>query len=161
MTGSKCIISMCDIQITTGFAILISGFIMAQPSSAEPLNAWHWDIVVSLAWFSAITHLAGLSVLRNHINQRPWIQRIRSVSMVLLGVMLMAAYTPTAFFNWSASLDGGPDKTCATQLSPAICYFSFRRGLFLWNKVRLKIPGMEWGNAPEYVTGTKQWKQWF
>lgn len=153
MTGSKCIISMCDIQITTGFAILISGFIMAQPSSAEPLNAWHWEIVVSLAWFSTITHLAGLSVFRRHTSERPWIQWIRLVSMVSLGVALMVAYIPTGFFNWSASLYGGPDKTCATQMSPAICYFSIRRGLILWNRARLSIQGL-YTNYTAFAIGT-------
>ncbi|KAF6826262.1 hypothetical protein CMUS01_09504 [Colletotrichum musicola] len=52
---------MSDIQIITGLAILISAFHGLERS----LSGYHWQIIIYTAWFSAVTHLAALTHLRN------------------------------------------------------------------------------------------------
>ncbi|KAK0742978.1 hypothetical protein B0T18DRAFT_447808 [Schizothecium vesticola] len=64
---NKCIIMFADIQIVTGIAILIGGY------STLPcgISAYHWQLVVDLAWFSSVTHLAALTFLRRYLHNRP------------------------------------------------------------------------------------------
>lgn len=124
---NQCILSMCDIQIMTGFALLSCGFTLAF-SASEPLASYHWFLIVCLAWFSAITHLAGLSILRTYLDCRPRVKATRIVLMFLLLVCLIIALIPTGFFNWHQM------KSVAAPQSPAICFFDISAAMKLWNR---------------------------
>jgi hypothetical protein len=56
---------MSDLQIVTGFSILISGHVQLESG----LAAYQWQFIVELAWFSCLTHLACLTLLRNHLSR--------------------------------------------------------------------------------------------
>lgn len=134
---------MCDIQLFNGFGILISGFI----SMKCGLQAYHWQNLVYLAWFSSVTHLSGLTVLKQYLHQHPSQAYIRYGLMMTLLIILITAIIPTGFFNWlevSFNLEASESSMCpfewvtfrnlslivtgANESSPAICYFGIRSG---------------------------------
>ncbi|ROW03022.1 hypothetical protein VMCG_05817 [Cytospora schulzeri] len=132
------IVSMCDIQLFNGLGILVSGFISIKCG----LQAYHWQILVYLAWFSSVTHLSCLTVLRRYLGRRPTETYIRYTLMVILLIVLMVAAVPTGFFNWFSvegetwdwedgcrrTMDGTTLATAAIQSSPAICFLDIELG---------------------------------
>lgn len=58
---------MSDLQILTGISILISGYAQLECG----LSCYHWQVLVYLAWFSSLTHLSCLTLLRNYLCQSP------------------------------------------------------------------------------------------
>lgn len=107
LTVWKCVLNMSDLQIITGLSILISGFIQLRCG----LSAYHWQIMVYLAWFSSITHLCCLTFLRNYLFNHPGQRLWRLISMFIIIIMLVVALVPTGYFDWSS------------PASYAICYF--------------------------------------
>lgn len=87
---------MSDIQIITGVSILVSGAAQLE----QGLSCYQWQVVVYLAWFSSMTHLAGLTLLRNYLYHRPAERAWRLFSMLVLVVMLVFALVPTANYQW-------------------------------------------------------------
>lgn len=83
---------MSDVQIITGSAILISGFATLN----HEMTAYHWQIIVYLAWFSSLTHLAILTFLRRYLYQHRITRSWRLIAMLLLVAGLVAALLPTA-----------------------------------------------------------------
>ncbi|KAA8566165.1 hypothetical protein EYC84_008767 [Monilinia fructicola] len=76
------IMVLSDQQIVTGLAILIAGY--AQLSCS--IDAYHWQIMASLAWFSSVTHLTTLTLLQDYLKQRPAL-RILRVFWLLVAVL--------------------------------------------------------------------------
>jgi len=95
----QAILSMCDIQILTGIGILLSGYI----GLSCYISAYHWQLAVYLAWFSNITHVACLTVLRGYLHLHAWERNIRMVCMATLCVALIISMAPTAYFAWADS----------------------------------------------------------
>ncbi|KAF0320785.1 hypothetical protein GQ607_012019, partial [Colletotrichum asianum] len=91
--------------VITGLGILITGYILLPCG----IDAYHWQLAVYLAWFSAVTHLSGLTVLRTHLNKYIWAKYVRYGLMLSLLVLLVVGMVPTGLFS---------------DLSkPALCYF--------------------------------------
>ncbi|KAI8715813.1 hypothetical protein NCS52_01089700 [Fusarium sp. LHS14.1] len=113
-TLNKCVIMYSDIQIFTGLAIMISGYIALSCG----LQSYHWQLTVYLVWLSSLTHLAALSFLRNHLANHPhqlvWRVIAMFIIMVIM-VLLEVAVGLAGHFNWSE----GPSK--ASDF--AVCYF--------------------------------------
>ncbi|KAK1841519.1 hypothetical protein CCHR01_15849 [Colletotrichum chrysophilum] len=127
--SGNCIASMCDIQSITGISILTGGYLCLNQS----LSAHHWVLIVNLAWFSSITHLSGLTMLRRHFQNNPLERLIRMILMFTLLIMLIAAMIPTRFFNWELFSGYGRDQpSAARRHSPAICFFSATCGRELY-----------------------------
>ena len=89
-------ITLSDQQIVTGIAILASGYSQLNCG----LSAYHWQMVVYLAWFSSLTHLTTLSFLRGHIGNNKRILFLRLSLMVILALMLSIAFLPTGSDYW-------------------------------------------------------------
>lgn len=102
------IILLCDIQIVTGIGILLSGYMLLKCG----LDACHWQIVVYLAWFSTVTHLSGLNILRKLLKTTLWAKYVRVFLMLVLLVLVIVGLLPTGFFNSD------------NFSSQAICYFN-------------------------------------
>ncbi len=102
-----------DQQAVTGIALLASGY--AQLKSG--IDCYHWIIVVYLAWFSSLTHLTTLTVLRQYFRENHHARSWRAVVMFITVVMLGAALLPTGDNQWFS----GPFDPAASI--PAICYF--------------------------------------
>src|SRR5262245_30221215 len=86
---------MSDIQIWTGLSILISGF--SQLSCG--ISSYHWLLLVCLAWFSSLTQLACLTMLRNYLYNRPAERIWRLCAMGVFAVLLIVAYIPAGHFG--------------------------------------------------------------
>ncbi|KAJ4111367.1 hypothetical protein NW768_011946 [Fusarium equiseti] len=110
------ILGMCDIQFVTGLGILISGFI----DLPKGISAYHFLLVTHLAWFSNLTHICGLTVLRKYFHTRPIEKLIRIICMAILAIMLLVAIGPTLFFNWAHHPDEGTASLAGTG---AICFY--------------------------------------
>lgn len=82
-----------DQQVVTGIGVLIAGFTQLQWGIAS----YHWVNIVNLAWFSAMTHLLTLSVMRHEIQSRKTIRLIRVVGMGVLVVLLLCAQAPIGY----------------------------------------------------------------
>lgn len=90
---------MSDLQIVTGFAILLSGFAQLQCG----LEALKWRAILNLAWFSCLTHLSCLTMLRGclyaHTFERLW----RLFTMGALATLLAIGLLFTANAKWDRS----------------------------------------------------------
>ena len=106
------VLMFSDIQVITGMAILLCGYTQL----ADGLDSYHWVMVVNLAWFSSLTHLATLSSLRSYFRARPSMAVCRAVFMGVVLVMLVVSYGTTGYISQFGS---------RVQLSwPAQCLFS-------------------------------------
>ncbi|KAF5547483.1 hypothetical protein FPHYL_10223 [Fusarium phyllophilum] len=108
---NKCVIALSDIQIFTGISILVSGYIALFCG----LSAYHWQLIVYLAWLANITHLATLSFLRNYFANRPVKLLWRVVLMFAMLLLLSIAVGLTGHFDWEGGLQKPADF--------AVCYF--------------------------------------
>ncbi|KAL1841760.1 hypothetical protein VTJ49DRAFT_6598 [Mycothermus thermophilus] len=116
-------ITMCDTQIITGLAILICGFI----DLGTGISAYHFFLIGLVAWFSNLTHTAGLTLLRQYLHHRPLEKLVRLLSMWALFLMLLVAIVPTVYFNWASSRE---KVSVALPGSPAICLYSPSHAMF-------------------------------
>lgn len=110
---------MSDVQLATGIAILVSGYSQLHCG----LSCYHWKVVGRLAWFSSLTHLSCLTLLRNylhnHLAERQW----RILFMFILIVMLVIAMVPTGNYTWFLYYEINHPQPS----DYAICYFSIIR----------------------------------
>ncbi|KAJ5177784.1 uncharacterized protein N7500_000483 [Penicillium coprophilum] len=117
----ECIIAMSDLQIVTGLSILISGYAQLH----RGLSSYHWMVIVDLAWFSSLTHLACLTILRNylynHSRQRMW----RLLCMAVLVILLTVALSFTGGYDWTSGyLDYLDIQGVLSIIDPAMCHLS-------------------------------------
>lgn len=85
----------------SGLAILISGF--AQLRSG--LATYYWIIVVQLAWFSCLTHLCCLTLLRNHLYNNAIERGWRLVAMATLAILDVVGLGFTGDYHWAFCSD--------------------------------------------------------
>lgn len=121
---------MSDLQIVTGLAIILSGFAQFQCG----LAALKWRVILDLAWFSCLTHLSCLTVLRRHLHAHTFQRVWRLIAMGVLAAILAAGLIITANHRWlllsedtkatpaiciaGCSLEPGPNKTWVESLEP-------------------------------------------
>ncbi|KAI1136094.1 hypothetical protein F5Y05DRAFT_415693 [Hypoxylon sp. FL0543] len=110
------LLGVCDIQVITGIGVLASGFF----SLSCGLSAYHWRMIVSLAWFSSVIHLAGLVILRKLLRAHPWKRSIRFGLMFILLAGLVVALVPTGYFTWEEP------GSVSSMADPAVCYLDAR-----------------------------------
>ena len=122
---------MTDLQLLTGICILVTGFVSLKCG----MSAYHWRMVVYLAWFSSLAHLSGLVAVRSLVRS-PWEIYLRlGVSMVFL-TMLMVATIPVSFFDWADPMIGWRNGTSTVSPgSPAACYFDLTFAPKVHNKL--------------------------
>ena len=111
------VLMFSDQQLVTGIAILVSGY--AQLPCG--LSSYHWQMIVYLAWFSSLTHLTTLTVLRQYFRKNPAARLWRAVLMLLMVTLLGIALLPTGDSWWLGGLSAdGYDEVAEL---PALCYF--------------------------------------
>lgn len=111
------VLMLSDTQVFTGLAILICGYTQL----TKGLDAYHWETVVDLAWFSSLSHLATLSSLRNYFRSRRIMACCRAGLMGVVLVMLCVSYGTIGYLPQS---QGTGNITFASW--PAKCLFSPR-----------------------------------
>lgn len=113
----KCILSMSDIQIVTGLSVLISGYSQLHCG----LSTFYWQIIVCLAWFSTLTHLSCLTLLRNHLYNHTLERGWRLCAMAVLASLLTIGLAFTGNYGWavgqgSAAPDLGDFAVCFLRI---------------------------------------------
>ncbi|KAL8641843.1 MAG: hypothetical protein Q9226_008578, partial [Calogaya cf. arnoldii] len=131
-----------DTQIVTSVAIILSGYIQLPCG----LSAYHWEMIVDLAWFSALTHLTALTSLRHYFRRRPamaiWRVIFMGVTLILLGSALYPVGYIPQYYDELEQPFNDPDQTYPTPIhteaaftgllsSPAICLMNSRRRIEL------------------------------
>lgn len=89
---------MCDIQVISGIALLVSG-LLSLPEANGPITGSDWQMIVYLAWFSATTHLAGLSTLRGYFIRNRHGRSVRVALMFILVALLVTALVPAGLLR--------------------------------------------------------------
>lgn len=82
-----------DTQVVTSIAIVLSAYVQLPCG----LSVYHWEMIVDLAWFSALTHLATLTSLRHYFRRRPAMAVSRVILMGITLVLLVSALGPTGY----------------------------------------------------------------
>ena len=111
----KAVLMFSDQQLVTGLAILGSGFTQL----FNKVSSYHWSIIVYLAFYSSITHLTTLTVLRQYFRDHAGIRNWRLALMLVTGSMLLGALVPTGVNGWLSSSSRGRFLGGI----PAICYY--------------------------------------
>ena len=111
------VLILSDQQLVTGISLLASGYSQLTCS----LSSYHWQILVYLGWFSTLTHLTTLTILREYLQENPGIRTWRVLLMLLTFVLLVIALLPTGDSKWLfwPPLDPSP----YTDGVPVLCFF--------------------------------------
>lgn len=117
-TLRRMVLMFSDQQAVTGIALLASGY--AQLGSG--IVSYHWQILVYLVWFSSLTHLTTLTILRQYFNDNQHARAWRAILMFITVVMLGVALVPTGDTEWFTNPEADINDFSAASM-PAICYF--------------------------------------
>lgn len=79
------ILSFSDQQVVTGISVIVGGISQLK----RGLDSYHWQTVANLAWFSAFTHMATLTVLRKDDRLSRVVKGLRVFAMGVLVIMLL------------------------------------------------------------------------
>ncbi|KAK2029234.1 hypothetical protein LX32DRAFT_376398 [Colletotrichum zoysiae] len=126
----KCILSLADTQLITGLSILVSGYLSLKHGSG--LSAYHWKMVVTLAWFSSVTHLSALTFLRSYLSQHPSGRLWRLTLMLTLLILLFVAFIPTGHFEFLGREHSSAQSIDLGQVAYPDDCDDFRRGKSLY-----------------------------
>lgn len=120
------ILAFSDTQLVTSLAILTSGYLQLSCG----LSLYHWQTVVDLAWFSALTHLTTLTSLKRYFRSYPFMAACRVLVMGIVLILLSVAFVPTGY-AWQRDGDAIQEDVDPTKdlyayfmSSPAVCLFS-------------------------------------
>ena len=97
-TLRSAILMFSDQQLVTGIALLTSGYAQLHCG----LSSYHWQMVVYLSWFSSLTHLTTLTVIRRYFRDNPEARLWRAILMLTMFTMLGIALLPTGDAWWLA-----------------------------------------------------------
>ena len=111
------VLMFSDQQLVTGLALLISGYVQLRCG----ISTYHWQTIIYLAWFSSLTHLTTLTILRQYFRDNPAPRLWRGVLMLVMVTMLGFALLPSGDQLWFTfnSITG---YNYSGQL-PALCFF--------------------------------------
>ncbi|KAJ6012353.1 hypothetical protein N7522_002708 [Penicillium canescens] len=118
----KYIVALGDLQLITGFSILIGGSVQLDCG----LTVYEWQVIVDLAWFSCLTHLSCLMVLRSYLYVHTFARIWRLAAMGILATLLVFGLLPTANYV---------DLLYSRSPDYAKCYLAIRPSsdLALWS----------------------------
>ncbi|KAH6673284.1 hypothetical protein B0J14DRAFT_668158, partial [Halenospora varia] len=124
------IVSFSDQQVITGISIIIGGLSQLKAG----ISVYHWLSVVNLAWFSTITHLITLTVLREELQTNMPIKILRITGMAVLITMLICVMGPVGYLI--SDTNGIPNTF------PAWCLYH---------------PGIEWKSGKHLLGKRYNW----
>lgn len=113
---------MSDLQIVTGFSILISGFAQFHCG----LATYYWMLITELAWFSSLTHLSCLTLLRTHLYNRTSERAWRLFAMGAMASLLVIGLAFTGRYSWAYEVVVPKGDTGPSPLDQAICYLDIK-----------------------------------
>lgn len=95
---------MSDLQLVTGLSVMISGFVQFHSG----ISTYHFVTIVYLAYFSTITHLSCLTVLRQYLHDHKMERGWRLLGMGILAILLLVGLVFTGNYDWAVNVY--PDK---------------------------------------------------
>ncbi|KAK8014519.1 ArfGap-domain-containing protein [Apiospora arundinis] len=119
------VLALSDQQIVTGIAIMGAGF---QGLREGTLSAYHYQIVLYLAWMSSSVHLTAITVLASYLKQHRGVMAWRLTGMLVLFVMLVIGLVPTISNSWGVFWWPGIDADKTGWAIPARCFWGDLRG---------------------------------
>ena len=114
-TFRNAVLMFSDQQLVTGLALLTSGYAQLRCG----ISSYHWQMIIYLAWFSSLTHLTTLTVLRQYFRDNPAPRLWRAVLMLVMVTMLGFALLPSGDYWWFTT----EDDYYNTAPLPALCFF--------------------------------------
>lgn len=117
LTLRRAVLMYSDQQLVTSIALLAGGFAQLN----HGLDAYHWQILVYLVWFSSLTHLTTLTVLRQYFRDNSALRSWRIVFMLITVIMLGVALVPTGNPFWQTLMWN--NKYDAMISIPVLCYY--------------------------------------
>ncbi|KAI9718434.1 MAG: hypothetical protein M1812_004155 [Candelaria pacifica] len=107
-TLRRAVLVFSDQQVVTGIALLTSGY------AQLPVNiaSYHWELIVYLSWFSSLTHLATLTVLRQYFLDHSAARIWRAILMLVTATLLAVALLPTGDYWWLKPITKGLPASC-------------------------------------------------
>jgi hypothetical protein len=93
----RLVLSFSDQQLVTGLAVLLVGYI-GLPVSEGQISVLDFINVTNLAWFSGITHLITMFVLRDYFRDpaHSVLRAVRLTSMIAFGLFLIVSLAVTS-----------------------------------------------------------------
>ena len=120
------IISFSDQQVLTGISIIIGGLSQLEWG----LAVYHFQAVGNLAWFSTMTHILTLTVLREKMRSNKIIRILRIVLMGwCLAVLLIFVMVPTGYLTSLAGLSEPLEFPAWCLYHPSVAWESEDGGL--------------------------------
>ncbi|KAK8069711.1 hypothetical protein PG994_006327 [Apiospora phragmitis] len=119
------VLALSDQQIVTGIAIMGAGF---QGLRARALSAYHYQIVLYLAWMSSSVHLTAITVLASYLKRHRGVLAWRLTGMLVLFAMLVVGLVPTISNDWGIFWWPGIDSDKTGWAIPARCFWGNLRG---------------------------------
>ncbi|KAK8023054.1 Vanillyl-alcohol oxidase [Apiospora marii] len=119
------VLAMSDQQIVTGIAIMGAGF---QGLRTGTLSAYHYQIVLYLAWMSSSVHLTAITVLASYLKSHRGVLAWRLTGMLVLFAMLVVGLVPTISNDWGIFWWPNIDDDKTGWAIPARCFWGDVRG---------------------------------
>ncbi len=100
LTLDHLILSLADLQLMTGFALLIAGYatIFRGFKPQDNQNA-HWTLIVYMSCLSSSTHLAALLTLRKYFDLHKKMALLRICLILVFSVLLLVALLTSRSFS--------------------------------------------------------------
>lgn len=95
------IMSFSDQQLLTGISIIIAGLSQLEYG----LLVYHFQAVGNLAWFSTMTHILTLTIVRRRVRSNTAIKTLRIILMGVLALMFICVMAPVGYITSFSRID--------------------------------------------------------
>lgn len=92
----KCVLILSDLNLVTGLGILISAYSQLDCG----ISAYHWQMVVFIAWFASFSFVSAMAFLEGYLQTNRNMRLIRIFFMCIFASLLIAALLPTGSSLW-------------------------------------------------------------
>ena len=107
LTIRRAVLIFSDQQAVTGIALLASGYIQL----SQGIITYDWRMIVRLSWYSSLTHLTTLTMLRQHFRNNRGARIGRAIIMSVMAILLVLALLPSG-------------DALSSPAEPALCAFN-------------------------------------
>lgn len=99
-TLDSLILSLADLQLITGFALLIAGYVTVfKGVTARDIHNAHWTLIVYMSCLSSSTHLAAVLTLRKYFDDHKKIAVLRIYLILAFSALLVVALSTSRSFS--------------------------------------------------------------
>lgn len=100
MTLDRLILSLADLQLITGFALLIAGYATVfKGIKPQDYHNAHWTLIVYMSCLSSSTHLAAVLTSRKYFDDHKKIAVLRICLILIFSALLVVALSTSRSFS--------------------------------------------------------------